>query len=407
MLSEKFTFPGHDGQSLAARLDLPDGDRRATALFAHCFTCSKDIPAARRIAAHLASLGIAVLRFDFTGLGGSQGEFENTDFTSNVGDLHAAAKALADRGMAPDLLIGHSLGGAAILKAAPDIASAKAVVTLGAPFDPAHVTNNFKDQLPEIIEKGIADVQLAGRPFRIRSDFLDDIAEGELTPAIQRLKAALLILHSPIDATVGIENASEIFLAAKHPKSFVTLDKSDHLVSNIADAEYAASVISAWAPRYLDLIETKAKETPPDGILRVIENSPTGFLQTVQSGPHEILADEPKKVGGTDRGLTPYDLLSAALGTCTSMTLRLYARHKNLPLEGVEVDVAHDKVHLTDAEKDCRNEGQERADHFTRTIRVTGDLTADQRQGLLKIADKCPVHRTLEQSSKIATDLSD
>ncbi|MFQ6552811.1 alpha/beta fold hydrolase [Aestuariibius insulae] len=407
MRSEKFTFPGHKGQSLAARLDLPDGPPRATALFAHCFTCSKDIPAARRIAAHLAGLGIAVLRFDFTGLGGSEGEFENTDFTSNVGDLHAAANALAERGMAPDLVIGHSLGGAAILKAAPDIASAKAVVTIGAPFDPAHVTNNFKDQLPEIIEKGIAEVQLAGRPFRIRSDFLDDIAKGELTPAIQGLKAALLILHSPIDATVGIENASEIFLAAKHPKSFVTLDKSDHLVSDIADAEYAAGVISAWASRYLDLTDKKAKETPPDGILRVIEQSPDGFLQTVQSGPHEILADEPKKVGGTDRGLTPYDLLSAALGTCTSMTLRLYARHKNLPLDGVEVDVAHDKVHLTDAEKDCRNEGQERADHFTRTIRVTGDLTEDQRQSLLKIADKCPVHRTLEQSSKIATDLSD
>ncbi|MFQ6547784.1 alpha/beta fold hydrolase [Aestuariibius sp. 2305UL40-4] len=407
MPTEKLTFAGHSGDTLAARLDLPDGPPKATALFAHCFTCSKDIPAARRISARLAALGIAVLRFDFTGLGHSKGEFENTNFTSNVADLRLAAQALADRGLAPQLIIGHSLGGAAVLKAAPEIPSIKAVVTIGAPFDPEHVTNNFRDQLPEIIEKGIAEVKLAGRPFRISSDFLEDVSKGQLTPAISGLKAALLVLHSPVDQTVGIENASEIFLAAKHPKSFVTLDKADHLVSDHADADYAADVISAWATRYLDLSMTDDTSAPPDGVVRVSEVSADGFLQTVQSGPHSFLADEPPGVGGTDRGPTPYDLLSAALGACTAMTIRMYARHKGLPLDGVSVDIRHDKTHLKDAEEDCIKNGDARADRFTRQITVKGDLDEAQRQKLLEIADKCPVHRTLERSSAIETKLSD
>ncbi len=406
MPTERLTFAGHSGDTLAARLDLPDGPPKATALFAHCFTCSKDIPAARRISARLAALGIAVLRFDFTGLGHSKGEFENTNFTSNVDDLRLAAQALADRGLAPQLIIGHSLGGAAVLKAAPDIPSIKAVVTIGAPFDPEHVTNNFRDQLPEIIEKGIAEVKLAGRPFRISSDFLEDVSKGELTPAISSLKAALLVLHSPIDQTVGIENASEIFLAAKHPKSFITLDKADHLVSDHEDADYAADVISAWAGRYLDLSMTDDTSAPPDGVVRVSEVSPDGFLQTVQSGPHSFIADEPPSVGGTDRGPTPYDLLSAALGACTAMTIRLYARHKGLPLDGISVDVRHDKTHLKDAETDCIKGGEARADRFTREITLQGNLDAEQRQKLLEIADKCPVHWTLERSSAIATELA-
>mgnify|MGYP000327255056 FL=1 len=245
MPTERFTFPGQHDQKLSARLDLPDGPHLATALFAHCFTCSKDIPAARRIAARLSAMGIGVLRFDFTGLGHSEGEFENTNFTTNVDDLRAACAELTTRGMAPSLLIGHSLGGAAVLKAAPQMPAVKAVVTIGAPFDPNHVTHNFADALPRIIENGVAEVSLGGRPFRISNDFLEDIAKGELTPAIANLKAALLVLHAPRDAVVGIENAAQIFDAAKHPKSFVTLDEADHLITRPEDAEYAAEVISA------------------------------------------------------------------------------------------------------------------------------------------------------------------
>ncbi len=402
MPTERFTFPGHDGGQLAARLDLPEGPHLATALFAHCFTCGKDIPAARRISARLAAMGIAVLRFDFTGLGHSEGEFENTTFSSNVDDLLAACAALDERGMSPSLLIGHSLGGAAVLKAAPQMESVKGVVTIGAPFDPDHVTHNFNDALPEIIEKGVAAVNLGGRPIRIGKEFIEDVAAGQLTPAIGGLKAALLVLHGPRDAIVGIENASEIFLAARHPKSFVTLDNADHLLTRAADAEYAAEVIAAWAGRYLDLTPPAPPPGLPEGILRVSEADPKGFLQDIQNGPHHhIVADEPLAYGGTNRGLTPYGLVSAGLGACTSMTIRMYARRKGWPLTHVSVDVTHDKVHAQDAEA-----GGPKIDRFERVIHLEGDLDADQREKLLEIADKCPVHKTLEHDNEIATRLA-
>ncbi len=402
MPTTRFTFPGHDGQQLAARLDMPDGPHLATALFAHCFTCSKDIPAARRIAARLASMGIAVLRFDFTGLGHSDGEFENTNFTTNVQDLIAACAELEARGMPPALLIGHSLGGAAVLKAAPEMPSVKAVVTIGAPFDPEHVTHNFADSLPDIIRDGVAEVTLGGRPFRISNDFLEDVAQGELTPAIAGLNAALLILHAPRDAVVSINNASEIFLAAKHPKSFITLDDADHLLSQAADAEYAADVVATWASRYLDLRRPAPPIGIPEGVLRVSEADPAGFLQDIQSGPHHILADEPAAYGGTNRGLTPYGFLSAGLGACTSMTIRMYARRKGWPLDHVRVDVTHDKVHGQDASGDTTS----KIDSFKRTITLTGDLDDTQRARLLEIADRCPVHQSLERSNHIETVLA-
>ncbi|MBS8228466.1 bifunctional alpha/beta hydrolase/OsmC family protein [Vannielia litorea] len=403
MPTDRITFPGARGVSLAARLDRPDGEHLATALFAHCFTCSKDIPAARRIAARLAAEGIAVLRFDFTGLGHSGGEFANTDFSSNVADLEAAAAWLTAQGMAPSLLIGHSLGGAAMLKAARRIESARAVATIGAPFDPAHVTHNFGAALETIEAEGEAEVDLGGRPFTIRRDFLEDVRAENLAPEIGALHRALLVLHAPRDAVVGIENASQIFTAAKHPKSFVTLDDADHLVTDPDDAEYAAEVIATWADRYLDLPEPPPPEGAPEGVIRVSEADPDGFLQDVQSGPHHhILADEPESFGGTNRGLTPYGLLAAGLGACTSMTLRMYARRKGWPLTHVSVDVTHDKQHAADAE----TEAPRKADHFHRTIHLTGDLTSNQRRRLLAIADKCPVHRTLEQSAEIATTLA-
>ncbi|MEL6958504.1 MAG: bifunctional alpha/beta hydrolase/OsmC family protein [Pseudomonadota bacterium] len=402
MPTTRFTFPGHDGQQLAARLDMPEGPHLATALFAHCFTCSKDIPAARRIAGRLAAMGIAVLRFDFTGLGHSEGEFENTNFTTNVQDLVAACAALEERGMPPSLLVGHSLGGAAVLKAAPDMPTIKGVVTIGAPFDPEHVTHNFADALPDIIRDGVAEVSLAGRPFRISSDFLEDVAKGKLTPAIGALKAALLILHAPRDETVSINNASEIFLAAKHPKSFVTLDDADHLLTRAEDAEYAADIIASWASRYLDLKRPAPPIGIPEGVLRVSEADPNGFLQDVQSGPHHVLADEPAAYGGSNKGLTPYGFLSAGLGACTSMTIRMYARRKGWPLSHVSVDVTHDKVHGQDAGSDTKS----KIDSFKRTIHLTGELSEDQRARLLEIADKCPVHQSLERSNHIETVLA-
>lgn len=402
MPTERFTFPGHDGQQLAARLDLPDGPHLATALFAHCFTCSKDIPAARRIAARLSTMGIAVLRFDFTGLGHSEGEFENTNFTTNVQDLVAAGAELARRGMEPSMVVGHSLGGAAVLKAASEMTNIKAVVTLGAPFDPEHVTHNFVDSLPQIIRDGVAEVSLGGRPFRISNDFLEDVAKGKLTPAIANLNAALLVLHAPRDETVSIDNASEIFLAAKHPKSFITLDNADHLLTRAEDAEYAADVIATWATRYIDLRRPAPPIGTPEGVLRVAEADPKGFLQDIQSGPHHLLADEPAAYGGTNKGLTPYGFLSAGLGACTSMTIRMYARRKGWPLDHVSVDVTHNKVHGQDA----GNEGRTKIDSFTRLISLTGDLDDTQRARLLEIADRCPVHQTLERSNHIDTKLA-
>ncbi|QEE35921.1 OsmC family protein [Octadecabacter sp. SW4] len=403
MPTERLTFQGHSGHTLAARLDLPEGPHLATALFAHCFTCSKDIPAARRISGRLAAMGIAVLRFDFTGLGHSKGEFSNTNFTTNVQDIMAACAALDERGMAPGLLIGHSLGGAAVLKAAPDMAGIKAVVTIGAPDDPAHVTHNFADALPEIMTHGVAQVSLGGRPFKIDQQFIDDVSKGELLPAISKLKAALLILHSPIDDTVGIENASEIFLAARHPKSFVTLDDADHLITNPEDAEYAAEVIASWSQRYLDLKAPAPPIGAPEGVLRISEADPDGFLQDVQNGPHHhMLADEPLAYGGTNRGMSPYGFLGAGLGACTSMTIRMYARRKGWPLTHVSVDVTHDKVHAQDAAAQTGT----KVDNFARLITLTGDLSEMQRQKLLEIASKCPVHRTLERRSHITTELA-
>ncbi|WP_439122698.1 bifunctional alpha/beta hydrolase/OsmC family protein [Marivita sp.] len=401
MTTERITFPGHSGDTLSARLDLPDGPHLGTALFAHCFTCSKDIPAARRIAARLASMGIAVLRFDFTGLGHSKGEFSNTTFTSNVDDLEAAAAYLTGRGMAPSMLIGHSLGGAAVLRAAGDMNGIKAVVTIGAPFDPEHVTHNFSDALEDIQRQGKAQVDLGGRPFTIGRAFVEDVKAQALAPAIKGLKAALLVMHAPRDSVVGIENATNIFTAARHPKSFVTLDDADHLVTEAKDAEYAAEVIAAWVARYLKLTPPAPPIGAPEGIVRVSEADAAGFLQDVQAGPHHLLADEPLAYGGTNRGPSPYGLLAAGLGACTSMTLRMYARRKGWPLAHVSVDVSHDKVHAQDAITPTNAN----IDLFRRRITVTGDLNSEQRQKLLEIADKCPVHKTLEASSRVETEM--
>jgi uncharacterized OsmC-like protein/pimeloyl-ACP methyl ester carboxylesterase len=404
--TERFQFTGEGGHQLAAALDLPEREPLAYALFAHCFTCGKDVLAAKRIAVALAAKGIAVLRFDFTGLGSSEGDFANSTFSSNVADLVHAADHLRETRKAPALLIGHSLGGAAILAAAGQIPDAKAVVTIAAPSDPAHVTRLFADKIEDIRQHGKVDVSLAGRPFQIKREFLDDVAEQALTARIATLHKALLVMHSPTDDTVGIDNATHIFVAAKHPKSFVSLAGSDHLLSGKRDASYAADVIAAWAERYVDPTVPEVAdlgEAPRQVVVRETRNSK--FQQAVTVGPHQMLADEPVGAGGDDTGPGPYDFLLAGLGACTSMTMRLYAERKSLPLERVTVTLKHSKIHAEDC-ADCETRAGI-LDRIDRVISMEGALNVEQRKNLMEIADKCPVHRTLTSEIHIVTTAAD
>jgi putative redox protein len=401
MPAERFDFPNARGETLAAVLDRPPGAPRATALFAHCFTCGKNVVAARRIADALNALGIAVLRFDFTGIGSSEGEFANTTFSSNVADLVAAADHLRRTGQAPALLIGHSLGGAAVLAAAHAIAEARAVVTIAAPSDPGHVTHLFKDHVDAITDHGEVEVSLAGRPFRIRREFLADIAEQNLTARIADLRKALLIFHAPTDDTVGIENASRIFAAARHPKSFVSLAGADHLLTRRDDALYVATVLAAWAGRYLQSVPTVEAGATGARSVVVTETGAGKFQQSIAIGSHRLLADEPVAVGGLDSGPSPYDLLLAGLGACTAMTLRLYAEHRKLPLERVAVTLSHAKIHAQDC-AECETR-EDKVDRIERAVTLSGALSDEQRTRLIEIADKCPVHRTLTSEIDIRT----
>jgi len=407
MPTERFQFTGEGGHQLAASLDLPEREPLAYALFAHCFTCGKDVLAARRIAAALAAKGIAVLRFDFTGLGSSEGEFANSTFSSNVADLVRAADHLRQTKKAPAVLIGHSLGGAAILAAAGQIPEARAVVTIAAPSDPAHVTGLFRDRIEDIRRHGKVEVLLAGRPFHITRDFLDDIAEHGLMAHVTNLHKALLIMHSPTDDTVGIDNATRIFVAARHPKSFVSLADADHLLSGKRDAAYVAEIIAAWATRYLDSVvaEPAADLAEAPRMVVVRETRAGQFQQTVSIGPHRMLADEPVAAGGEDTGPGPYDLVLAGLGACTSMTMRLYADRKSLPLERTTVTLKHNKIHAQDCAECETREGM--LDQIERVIAMEGNLDAEQRKRLMEIAEKCPVHRTLTSEIHIVTRAAD
>ncbi|OJU23859.1 MAG: osmotically inducible protein C [Nitrobacter sp. 62-13] len=405
MPNERFQFLGSDGFKLAAALDLPDGEPVAYALFAHCFTCGKDVLAARRIAAGLTARGMAVLRFDFTGLGASEGEFANSTFSSNVADIVLAADHLRDTRKAPAILIGHSLGGAAILAAAARIPEAKAVATIAAPSDPAHVTHLFADRVADIRAQGTVEVSLAGRPFHIKREFLDDIAEHNLMGQVAELRKALLILHSPTDDTVGIDNATRIFVAAKHPKSFISLSGADHLLNRKSDADYVADVIAAWAQRYLETAPSNQTEDSDSRRVVVRETRRGKFQQTVTVGPHRLIADEPSTAGGDDTGPGPYDYLLAALGACTSMTLRLYADRKALPLDRVAVTLRHNRIHAEDCAECETKTGM--VDQIEREIAMEGALDPEQRGRLMDIADKCPVHRTLTSEIRIVTRASE
>lgn len=402
---QRFTFTGSQGVELAARLDLPIGTPRAYALFAHCFSCSMDMVAERRIADDLTKQGVAVLRFDFTGLGKSDGDFSETNFSSNVADLVAAADHMRKHLEAPQILIGQSLGGTAVLVAAEKIAEVRAIATIGAPGDPAHVESVFESSVAEIENNGSAEVLLGGREFCIEKQFLDDIRSQKLEEVLGRLRKALLIMHAPGDQVVGIDNAAQIFAAAKHPKSFVSLDGANHFLTRREDADFAAGLISAWAGRYIAAGEKPApnpKAVP--GTVVVAEAGTGKFAATVVTGSGHVLhADEPMAMGGDDTGATPYDLLLSALGVCKVMTMRMYARRKGYNLDRAEVRLSHDKIYAKDCDA-CETEVG-KVDQIKAVITLTGDLTDEERQAIFAIAERCPVHRTITHEVIIEAEL--
>jgi len=402
MPTERITFPTQEGQSLGGRLELPTGrPPRAFALFAHCFTCTKNIRAAVTISRALAQQGIGVLRFDFTGLGESDGDFADTNFSSNVDDLVAAGRYLSETHAAPTILIGHSLGGAAVLQAAHHLPSVRAVATIGAPSDPGHVVDQLKGALDEILSTGEAEVLLAGRPFRVKQQFVQDLYDAKVDDAVRTLKRALLIFHSPVDETVGVEHAARLYKLAKHPKSFISLDDADHLVSRAEDSEYIGAVLAAWARKYVELDPSDAHDGH-DHTDRVVVETGSTYTSEIWAQGHAMIADEPRRLGGDDAGPTPYEFVLAGLGACTGITLRMYANRKEWPLEGVVVGLNHKKVHLRDCE-DCE-EDDARVDEVDQHVALLGPLTDEQRDRLMQIADRCPVHKTLDLGVRIRTE---
>ncbi len=397
----KVNFKNTEGYKLSARFELPvDGKPIAYAVFAHCFTCGKNISAAGNISNALTKNKIAVLRFDFTGLGESEGEFADTNFSSNVSDLFAASDYLTKNYAAPEILIGHSLGGAAVLLAADRIPSLKSIVTIGAPFDPNHVRALIKDDIDTIEEKGKAVVSIGGRPFEIKKQFIDDLRQNEPAGKIARMKTALLILHSPQDNIVSIDNAAKIYKAAHHPKSFITLDGADHLLSKKEDSFYAGEIISTWVKRYIDTPKEKKLTSEKKVVVRLGE---PGYTTEIKAGEHIFLADEPESVGGNDLGPSPYDLLTSALGACTAMTLRMYADRKKIDLKEIKVHLQHSKLYSEDC-GNCENPAA-KIDHIDRIIELEGNFNEEIKNRLLEIADKCPVHKTLLSDIKISTTL--
>lgn len=400
---QKVIFKNKEGHSLVGRLELPVNQHPHNyAIFAHCFTCNKNLTAIKNISRTLSAKGFGVLRFDFTGLGESEGEFGDSNFSGNIEDLTAASDYLTANYQAPALLIGHSLGGAAAIFAASEIDSIQAVATVGAPSDPEHVKHLLRNSVAEIEQNGKAIVNIGGRDFTIRKQFLDDLEQKTLSATITNLRKPLLILHSPQDRTVGIQNAEEIYKAAHHPKSFISLDGADHLLMNKKDSIYVGEVISGWAKRYLKIDEEAQLPYTKHQVVASLDFE-DGFTTNMKVGNHNIIADEPISYGGNDFGPSPYDLISAGLSACTAMTLQMYAKRKNWHIENVEVHTSHSKIHAEDCE-DCES-SKTKIDTFHRQIKITGNFDTNQLKRLLQIADKCPVHKTLHDEAQIISKL--
>lgn len=402
MKSERVSFENSDGHVLSARVDLPvDRHAHNYVLFAHCFTCSKDLNAVRNISRSLTLQGFGVFRFDFTGLGNSSGEFENTNFSSNLEDLVLAADFMRTSYSAPSILVGHSLGGAAVIAVANRIPEVEAVATIGAPSSPDHVITAFDGHVEEIENSGGAIVELAGRPFKVKKQLLTDLRTTSVRDTIRDLKQSLLIMHSPQDETVGIENAREIYDAAMHPKSFLSLDGADHLLTTSRDSLYVGDVLASWSKRYVEVPSPEPIKTDHQVVARLEDED--GYTTEIRVGPHYLVADEPKEVGGNDFGPNPYEFVSSGLAACTAMTMKMYARRKNWPLDSVEVHVSHNKKHCDDCENVADTKVQ--IDHFNRAVTINGNLDIKQRDRLLEIANKCPVHKTLHQNVVVKTTL--
>ena len=398
----RITFPNADNVQLSARLELPVNQHPHTyALFAHCFTCNKNLTAVRNISRALTQAGVAVLRFDFTGLGDSEGDFADTNFTSNVEDLVAAGQWLIDNHEGPRIFIGHSLGGAAVLCAATVIPTVAAVATIGAPFDPTHVAHLFGDSLERIEKEGKAAVTIGGRSFHIKKQFIDDLEANRIDAHIKDMRKPLLVLHSPQDRTVEIENARLIYEAAHHPKSFVTLDGADHLLTDKADSLYVGGLIAAWSKRYVNLPEKEKLKAEKQVAVRLGRE---GYTTDIAARQHTLTADEPESVGGNDFGPSPYELVAAGLGACTAMTMQMYARRKGWVIEEVQVQLHHFKDYADDMEA-AMDAKPKKMDHFERVITLKGELDEKQRARLLEIADRCPVHRTLHERVVVTTRL--
>ena len=405
MPQRKFTIPSRRGEPLSALVDLPvDGAPTAFALLAHCFTCTKNYTGLYHLSRALTAEGIGVLRFDFAGLGESGGAFADTSLLSNVEDLVAAADFLGERFEAPKLLIGHSLGGQAVLMAAPAIPSAAAVVTLAAPADPRQVLRHLGPARETIAARGEAAVSISGRTFTLRRKFLDDLQGVDPAAVLAALQRPLLVLHSPRDEVVPIDNAIDLFRAAHQPKSMVALGAADHLLSQRADARYAGAVIAAWARPYVETTPAAAVAAPVESRITA-RTGDEGFATEIRAGRHRLTADEPAAAGGTDLGPTPFDMLVAALGACTAMTLRMYADRKGWPLAAATVRLSHRKMHASECTSCETREGM--LDRIEREVELEGPLDSEQKQRLLQIADRCPVHRTLTSETVIATRLKD
>jgi len=401
MNSERIEFTNKLGYTLSARLERPiDMKAHTYAIFAHVFTGSKNLPATRCISRALTQDGIAVLRFDFTGLGDSEGDFADTNFTSNVEDLLAASEHLENNYKAPSIIIGHSLGGAASIFAASKLDSIKAVATIGTPSQPDHVSHLFESSLDEIESEGLAKVNIGGRAFTIKKQFLDDLKSKDMFDILNDMDKAILVLHSPQDNIVGIENAAEIYQNAKHPKSFVTLNGADHMLSRKEDAHYVGELVASWAKRYISIPKKETLSTDKQVVARLGE---VGYTTEIKAGQHSLIADEDEALGGDDFGPSPYEYLSAGLGACTAITIQMYARRKQWPLEEVKVHLSYGRDYHQDCEE-CEDESK-KIEAFERHIELSGNLSQEQIDRIMIIADKCPVHKTLSKDVQIKTHL--